>query len=164
MSNASAVLAVPYDQSSQTQKQRWTNEPPPPVRWRSWPLVERPLVSLALGAALAALGVGVWHAAGQVRLALAALAAVLVSLWRFFLPTTFELDADGVHEWRFGRHRHTPWSWIRRYQVCSAGVLLLPHDTPCPLDALRGLYLPWAEHREAVVAHVHYYLDRPVEL
>ena len=96
----------------------------------------------------------------ETHLALLAVAALSVALWRFFLPTSFELNAEGVSQWLFGRRRRIPWRDIRRYQVCSSGVLLLPRADACPLDAYRGLYLPWAKHRPEVLAHVHYYLDR----
>jgi hypothetical protein len=100
---------------------------------------------------------------GRLHLALLAVAALGIALWRFFLPTTFELNSEGVSQWRFGRRRRIPWREIRRYDVYSSGVLLLPVADACPLDACGGLFLPWGKHRPEVLAHVHYYLDRPAE-
>jgi hypothetical protein len=65
-----------------------------------------------------------------------------------------------VNRWVFGRYRRIPWQEIRSYRVYSNGVLLLPTADPCPMDAFRGLYVPWGRHQGEVLAQVHYYLDR----
>ena len=134
---------------------------PPSLRWRSWPLAESWSAAILVAVGLLGAGAAVRWATAATHLALLAMAALAVALWRFFLPTSFELNAEGVSQWLFGRRRRIPWRDIRRYQVCSSGVLLLPQADACPLDAYRGLYLPWGKHRPEVLAHVHYYLDRP---
>ena len=137
------------------------NEPPPSARWRSWPLYESLSTATMVLAGLLAAGTGIGWITGQTRLALLAAAVLVIPLWRSFLPTLFELNTDGVNQWLFGRHRRIPWEAIRRYEVCSAGVLLLPCADRCPMDAYRGLYLPWGAHRDEVLAHVRYYLASP---
>jgi len=134
-------------------------EPPVPIQWRSWPVREG-----VVGASLVFLGlVAAWALVrwitGQMHLALLAMAALGLSLWRFFLPVTFELNAQGVEQSLLGRRRCTAWEAIGRYEVCKSGVLLLPHRDRCPIDVFRGLYLPWGSHREEVLAHVRYHLD-----
>ena len=97
----------------------------------------------------------------QVYLALLAPVVLAAALWRFFLPVEFELGAEGVEQRVFGRRRCIRWQQIRRYEVCSAGVLLLPGDDRSALAPFRGLYLPFSTHRQQVLAHVHHYLGRP---
>ena len=138
--------------------------PPPSVQWRSWPLRDSVLAATIVLAALAGAGVGVWSLTGKTHLALLAVAVLAIALWRFFLPVSFELNSEGVSQFVFGRRRRVPWRGIRRYEVCSSGVLLLPHADPCPLDACRGLYLPWGKNRQEVLAQVRYYLERPLGL
>jgi len=135
--------------------------PPPSVQWRSWPLRDGVLGATVVVGALAGAGVSVWSLTAKVHLALLAAAVLAIALWRFFLPVWFELNSEGVSQFVFGRRRRVPWRGIRRYEVCASGVLLLPHADPCPLDACRGLYLPWGENRQEVLAQVRYYLDRP---
>ena len=110
-------------------------------------------------AGLTAAGMGVHAATGRLHLALFAVLVLTVALWRFFIPVLFELNTDGVNQWVFRRHRRISWNEIRRYEICSKGVLLLPHADSRPMDAFRGLYLPWRNRREEVLAQVHYYLD-----
>jgi len=135
-------------------------ESPPSVQWRSWPVRERMAAASMVVGGLVAAGLLVRWITGQTHLALVAVAVLAIALARFFLPTLFELNPDGVSQWRLGRRRRIPWREIRSYEICAAGVLLLPHADPCPLDAYRGLYLPWGQHRDEVLAHLHYYLDR----
>jgi len=137
--------------------------PPAAVRWRSWPAAERlgrtGLVVLAL---LAATVLVLW-VTGRVVLALLALAALLAALWRYFLPVRLELNEHGVERSLFGRARHVPWSAIARYEVCPAGVLLVPTEDRTPMSAFAGLFLPFAENREAVLLRLRYYLGPPAE-
>lgn len=141
----------------------WTDEPPPLVRWRSWPLRDNFLVG-ALGAAgLAAAAVFVYWQTGRVYLAIGAALVLAVSAWRFFLPVTFELNAEGVHQWVLGRHRRIGWNEIHRHQMFSSGVLLLPNEEGAPIDVLHGLFLPWRLRRDEILAQLRYYLDPPID-
>ena len=138
-------------------------EPPPPIRWRSWPVRDDAVRGLpvVIGLLIAAAVIG-WLS-GRAYLGVLALAALLVALWRFFLPVVFELSGEGVDQRLFGRQRRIPWHAIRRHEVRSAGVLLLPHEDRSAMAPFRGLYLPWSTHRDEVLAHVRHYLERPQE-
>jgi len=132
--------------------------PPAPIRWRSWPLTERPgrtgLVLLALLAATLLVRL----MTGRMLLALLALAALVTALWRYFLPVEFELDDHGVEQSLLGWRRQVPWSAIGRYEVCRAGVLLVPTNDHTPMSAFAGLFLPFADNRDAVLLRLRYYL------
>jgi hypothetical protein len=112
---------------------------------------------------LAILTVAIGWLSGEAYLGLAALAALVVALWRFFLPVVFELSGKGVDQRLFGRQRRIPWRAIRRWEVRSAGVLLLPDEDRSAMAPFRSLYLPWATCRDEVLAHVHHYLQGPGE-
>lgn len=106
---------------------------------------------------------GVAGLTGRIYLAVMAGAALAISLWRFFAPVTFELNADGVCQWALGRNWQIPWRAVHRYEVFADGVLLLPLADRCAIDALRGLYVPCNGHRDEVLANLTYYLTRPSE-
>ncbi len=139
----------------------FTQEPPLPIRWRSWPARERLLQTLALVVGLLVAALVIQWLAGQMLLTLLALVALVTALWRFFLPVVFELSEGGVDQWFFGRQRHVPWRAVEGCEVCAAGVLLLPNKDRWPLAPFRGLYVPWTSHRVEVLAHIHHHLDRP---
>ena len=131
------------------------------VRWWSCPIRDTIPGAFVVLAGLSAAGIGVHAATGKLHLALFAVLALTLTLWRFFIPVLFELNTDGVNQWVFGRHRRISWNEIRHFELCSRGVLFLPHADCRPMDAFGGLYLPWRNCREEVLAHVHYYLDPP---
>jgi hypothetical protein len=134
---------------------------PAPLRWRSWPFAEHARRSALVLLGLVAAGAVVYGLTGRVHLVLLALASLLLALWRFFLPVEFGLSDGGVDQRVLGRKRRIPWQVIARYQVCDAGVLLLPDEDRSPLVSFRGLYLPFSGYREEILAHVRRHLDRP---
>ncbi|NUQ64867.1 MAG: hypothetical protein HUU20_20580 [Pirellulales bacterium] len=138
---------------------RTLQEAPPPVRWRSWPLGEHPARGLLLLIALGAVFLAVEHQTGARSMAMLAVGALAIACWRFFPPAAFELNVDGVHLRALGRGRQIPWPEVQSYRVFSDGVLLLPFRDSSPIDALRGLYLPWRDRREEVLANLRFYLD-----
>jgi hypothetical protein len=111
---------------------------------------------------LVAAGFFVYWQTDRFHLAIGAGLALAVSAWRFFVPVTFELNAEGVHQWVWGRHRRIPWSDIRHHQMFSSGVLLLPYEHGAPMDVMHGLFLPWGMRRDEILAQLRYYLDPPV--
>jgi len=88
--------------------------------------------------------------------------AMAVTVWRQFVPTFFELSALGVTSRTLRRTRRVPWLSIDRYVVGRRGVFL--SSAGAPLEALRGLYLPWGAHREEVLISLRYYLPRAEEV
>jgi hypothetical protein len=139
----------------------WTDNPPPTLSWRCWPLGEQAVGTAIVLVCLAAVGVGVHWLTSQIHLAVLAVAVLALAMWRYFLPIHFELTPEGVNQWLFGGHRRIPWTAIHRYEIRSSGVLLLPFADRSAMDAFRGLYLPWGDRREEVLFQVRFYLDRP---
>jgi len=133
------------------------------IRWRSWPLVDDLSRTVIVVIGLVAAWVLVRWTTGQTLLALMALVVLAVSLWRFFLPTSYEISDEGLDQWFFGYRRRIHWKAIRRYEIRSAGVLLLPHADRRAVDVFRGLYLPWCERRDEVLAQIASYLGEPAE-
>ncbi len=131
---------------------------PEEVTLTVWPLVQQPLGSLVA----AALGAGgSWLLAWSLArpwLGVLAAATLMALLWRTWLPVTYEIGVSGVTQIVLGRRRRIPWPAIRGYDVRGHGVLLVPDSQIAPLSPLRGLYLPWLDQREKVLASVEYHL------
>lgn len=119
------------------------------------------LIGAAGTAALAGAGMLIYWQTDRLHLAVMAVLILAGTAWRFFIPVTFELNAEGVHQWVWGRHRRIPWSEIRRHEIFSSGVLLLPYEQGAPVDVMHGLFLPWGMRRDEILAQLRYYLDPP---
>ena len=130
-----------------------------PIRWRSWPLVQTPVRTAAVLLTILAIGILVRVTAGSWALGLLAAASLSIALWRFFVPITFGLSEAGVDQWISGRQLRISWRAIRRYRVCSSGVLLMPHSDRIIMAPFHGLYLPWEGHADEVLAYMQHYLE-----
>lgn len=132
--------------------------PPPPVRLRSWPLRDEklPVLSILTAAAIAS-GLAGWFA-GSVYLGAAALLALNLALWRFWIPIEYELGRKGILQTIFTWQRRSPWRQFQRYQVCNQGVLLLGDNDRSVLGQLKGLYIPWQNRQREVMAVIEHYL------
>jgi hypothetical protein len=124
-------------------------------------LVDGGIKSLALVAAAVATCAVAGYVSGSVVWTSLATGAIVVSLWRFFVPVYFEFSAMGITQQMWGRRRRIAWQFIERCEICRAGIFLLPHDAP--LAVFRGLYIPWGIHRAEVLALVQFYLPRARE-
>lgn len=131
---------------------------PENVTLESWPLRERPLESWSLLALAGGAGALVGWTSGSEGLGWVATFALIVTLWRVWIPVTWEFSSRGVLERKFGRKRRIPWAAIRHSEAYRRGVLLLPDRVLNSLAPLRGVYVPWGNQREALLANLEYYL------
>ncbi len=132
-------------------------EAPSPLKWRSWPLRDSPTRAVPVVLSLVTAGLLVRWLTGHNYLAIAAVSALAVAAWRFFVPVWFVLSDHGVDQRVFGRQRRLTWRAIHHGEVCASGVLLLAENDRSKLASWRGLYVPWAEHRDEVIALVRHY-------
>jgi len=136
----------------------------PVIQYRVWSLWERKLSSLVLLSLTTGLVLAVYHLTGKTHLAVAASVLLLGSIWRLFVPMQFELSADGITQWVFGYRRTIPWPEIRSYVIQKEGILILPHRTRYPLDAIRGIFIPIPQkYRIAVQRRFLFFLERTEE-
>jgi hypothetical protein len=131
---------------------------PPPIHWRSWPLEEGGLSAWLLSGIAALVIVAAGFGTGSAQWALVACGALAVAAWRFFVPTHFELSAQGISQEVLGRQRRIAWRAFETSEICREGVFLRPARGVLPFT--RGLYVPWGAHRAEVLAFVDYYLGQ----
>ena len=122
--------------------------------WESFPLRDDYPRSLLLLILLAALPAGVYVTLGDPALVVVALLLPGLSLWRYFLPTTYEMSDDGVRFVTLGVTRARPWSHFRNYYVHDVGIHLSSFPAPSPLDPFRGTFLRFRGNREEVVRFI----------
>jgi hypothetical protein len=101
-------------------------------------------------------GLTVGYVTGRGDWMLLAVGLVTAAAWRLFVPVEFELGALGVIEHRGGQARRAAWSAVDHAWIGRQGVFLSLYDARC--SAFRGIYLPWEQQRDQVLAIVEYYL------
>ena len=139
--------------------------PPPPLRWRSWPIEEGGRNAWLLSAMLLAMTSLVGWMTTSAIWALVAAGLMGLAGWRYFVPVHFEINHQGIFQEALGQRWRIAWRSIGAVEVCRDGLLLTRGDICCA--AARGLYLPWSQHRGEVLALVSYHLqqirDEPFE-
>ena len=135
-----------------------------PIRtWRVHPARQRPgraILGLAI-IFITAYAIAGWvqDPSWQLPIGLGAAFILLLSVNRFFLPTTFKIDEDGITANYPLRSQRARWSEIRRFLVGRTGGLLSRRAKASSLDVMSGLQLLFDEHRDEHVAFIRSRLD-----
>lgn len=128
------------------------------VTWRVHPARERPLAACG---ALTVIAPMAWLAADLMQHAawgIFAAVVLLVALQRFFLPSEYRVDAEGVTvrlPWRTQRYR---WQAVRRFVYGERGGFLSSRARPSALDAFGGMPLLFDRRREEVISCIRRHL------
>lgn len=114
----------------------------PLLKWRSWPLIERPLVSLVLGCFLVLLALVLWNLTviqwQTPFYYYLGMLLVLGNLLPYFIPTDYELYEDSILV------RYVVIKIARKYSDFGCfyrdkrGIMLSTFKLPRRLDAFRG--------------------------
>ena len=109
-------------------------------------------------------GLGLWGGgacAGAVGLSLqgpvwaaAACLVLLAALSRFFFPSRFMIDADGITARYLLHTQQIKWCDIRRFVQDDRGGYISTRAKRSWLDAYRGMHILFGIHREAVIERI----------
>ncbi|MCE9544851.1 MAG: hypothetical protein K8T25_04940 [Planctomycetia bacterium] len=125
---------------------------PNPVVLTLWPLVSRRALAEPVPWLALALGLIAWFVTQNEILTGLAVAAVVLSAWRYFVPVRFQIDAAGIHQRVLSRRRVVHWTAVRRVELRDTGVLLRFDAGRQPLDVFNSLYVPYGGKRAEVLA------------
>lgn len=129
------------------------------LTWQVHPARERPVAAVLVVLVVASLA---WLCAELMQhwsWGLLGAAVLLAALNRFFLPTAYRVDADGVTAHLPGRSRHLRWDEIRRFEYDERGGLLSRRRSRSVLDTARSLPLLFNGNCETIAARIGARLD-----
>jgi hypothetical protein len=104
------------------------------------------------------------YVSGSWLLAIVAAAGLTATLWQFFVPIDYEMDAIGLRLSALRRTRLVPWHAIHAFQLRSTGVVLYQRDDPAAVDLLRSLFVPYPNDPAEARSALRQYLSHAVEL
>lgn len=131
-----------------------------PITWRVHPARHR--LGAACGAAVAIFAFA-WLATdlmGNLGWGLFSGMFLFVMLNRFFLPSEFTLDQNGVTARYPWRSLQFAWHDVRRFLHDNRGGYISDRRRSSMFDAFRGIHLVFAENRDAVVARIKARIDK----
>ena len=113
------------------------------IVWRVHPAAERPRMGLLVALLVVVLSIlaGLWMK--QVFWSLFAMMVLFLSLEAFFLPSRFELGADGVAVKKPFSRLTRPWSYFRRVTFDEAGASLSPFAQRRWIEPYRAIRLTY---------------------
>lgn len=84
----------------------------------------------------------------------AALLILLLALNRFFFPSRFQINSQGITSRYLLKTQVLAWKDIRRFILDSHGGYLSTRAVPSRLDPYRGMHILFGQHREAVIKRI----------
>lgn len=89
-----------------------------------------------------------------------ALVLMLLALNRFFLPSRFEIDDQGITARYPFRTRRMNWAQLRRFVHDAEGGLLSPARRPSRLDSFRGLHVQFGRMGHRAIEAIRERVER----
>jgi len=102
----------------------------------------------------------VWWNLQSVLLTIVATLVLLGALTSFYLPTTYQVGAEGVAWKRLTGGKKLEWERVRSVADEKEGLFLSPFPVKSRMENFRGIYLPYRGNREEVLAVVGYYVPK----
>jgi len=131
------------------------------LSWVSHPFTRsRGKSVIAVSAVCLSVIVGGWYLESYLFGALAGL-VMFGSLTKFFLPTKYTFDDEGVTVKTTTQTFTRPWTMFRSFYTDRNGVLLSPFMAPSRLENFRGLYLTFDNNRDEVLNFVRTHVIPP---
>lgn len=86
--------------------------------------------------------------------------AMLLSLNRFYFPSHFVMDDEGIGARYLFSNQRFRWRNVRRFMSDEYGGYLSARKEPSRLDSFRGMNILFGRHREIVVERIQKQLRR----
>jgi hypothetical protein len=109
-------------------------------------------------------GAFVRYFGGGWLLAVAAMGCLAGTLWQYFLPVGYEIDALGLRRQALGRSRLYPWHAVRAYQMRTTGAVLYQAADPTKIDVLCSVFVPYPANDDAMLCALREHLPHAAEL
>lgn len=125
----------------------------PEFSWRAHPAAERIGAAVGAMATIAGLAAATGLSFGAEWAAAAAIVLVL-SLRRFFFPSSYAIDGQGITARSALTTRRLRWAHARRFLTDGNGGYLSSRANRSWLDAYRGMHVLFGRHRDEVLGRI----------
>ena len=132
----------------------------PEFRWHAQPAAERLSAAIAGAAIVLALAGAAWLAGGSIWWAVLTTMVLLGSLRRFYLPSVFSIDDEGITARSGISQRRMVWRDVRRFVVDDAGGFLSTRSKHSWFDAGRGLHILFGHDRPDVIERIRAHIPK----
>ena len=113
----------------------------------NWPLVQDGWRSLMYVFLTVGTGIAVYLGTQHGLTTALAISALIISMWRFWLPVQFRFSHLGIIQTCLGRRHLYQWKTVRRCDALQNGLLILFNTDRSSLALFSSLYIGWREQR-----------------
>ena len=125
----------------------------PSFTWRAHPARSRPWSAVAASLIILAAAVAVWMSFG-IGWAIGSAIILVSALHRFFFPSQFSIDDDGIDAGYLLRRQRLRWRDVRRFLHDEQGGYLSTRARRSRMDAFAGLHMLFGDHRDEVIKRI----------
>ena len=122
--------------------------------WRAHPARERLAITMAALMLVLAFSIAIFISSDSYVWAVVSLLVLLLALNRFFFPSKFHINSQGITARYLLKTQKLAWKEIRRFILDSHGGYLSTRAIPSRLDPYRGMHILFGPHREAVIKRI----------
>jgi hypothetical protein len=126
--------------------------------WKAHPFRERLPAGILASTLILALA-GVMFVSMGPAWSVVTVLVLILALNRFFFPSRFEIDRDGVAARYLLSRKRYAWSSVRRFLWDERGAFLSTRGRRSWLDAYSGLTVLFGPHRAEVLKLIHRHMD-----
>lgn len=117
----------------------------------NWPLIQDGWRSVFYVSLTTTVTIVTGYFTGHRPSAMLAALAMVVSMWRFWMPVRFHFNYNGLTQSVLGRQRLIPWRFVHRHEVLQHGILFYFTADRSPLALVSSLYVDWRDRRDELL-------------
>lgn len=121
-------------------------------QWQAHPAKQRVKASMVGGIIIFILGITILLTFKSWILALFAIFVLVLRLNRFYFPSSFSIDNNGITAKYLLRTQQMDWSKIKRFETDNYSAYLSERSIPSRWDAFRGMHILFGNEREKVIS------------
>ncbi|MFQ6608212.1 MAG: hypothetical protein ACE5EE_06710 [Fidelibacterota bacterium] len=118
--------------------------------WRAHPARERVKIAMLGGFIILSLGIIIFTSFQSILLTLFSIFVLVLQLNRFYFPSSFSINSQGISAKYLLRSQRMNWSKIKRIEQDNYGAYLSKREIPSRWDAFRGMQILFGNEREKV--------------
>lgn len=126
----------------------------PPLQWTAHPARQRPLAACGAVAVIIAFSMAVYGVGRESLWSIGAAIVMCLALSRFFFPTRYLIDGDGVTAWTALTTRRIAWRDVRRIDVGGHAAWISPSRRRNWREARRGVHVLYGNAKADVRARL----------
>lgn len=124
------------------------------LTWSAHPARERIRSSLLAAAVILSVSLIIYISFRSVGWSLLSFTLLIASLNRFFFPSRYTIDPEGITARYPLRSLRYSWKHIRRFQHDRNGGYLSTRRSPSRFDAYRGMHILFGDEPEVVIRRI----------